>query len=308
MEQPDIEYITLYRECEYKFDPFKLKLTSDIDYWDKARIQTISEYPQHFSKVIIGPSTVFEHYDTDTFDNLKNRIINNTNTEMIYHIGCRGENGWMGYPNSFIVMTLDYYNQLHGIKYCVSDSQCGANEKCLCADGKEHPSWCPVTGRRCLNKGYFVHEAPIPVLPNDNVNVQCVAEKLNGDTQVTDDVIKQYEIQCAFEKRDSVMENDVTGKKDYMVPQLCNSPECMVNNGTIMTVNSERLPENSLVQTVNTDVPMGSTVTGVVNGNIINQISEGFGQSSNTNHMSIFWSITWIILLILLIAFVYVYF
>lgn len=201
------EYIIIQRDCQ-KETPITISLTTKSkDEWDLSRIQAQQINPNNISKVVVGPKTVFECYEDPNFGSTVFRVINDTADKVKVHdFGCETATMWKGTFKSFIIMTYDYYDKIHGIRYCDNRSQCNTDEWCLCPDGREHPSWCTKEKRRCMNWNYFINEAPISLINNDNIYTDCLAEqmKLFARDTIKYDVLKEFSRKCAFDKRKEV--------------------------------------------------------------------------------------------------------
>ena len=217
-----IEYIVLYQGCGNKRTAVKtINLnTKMIDYWSSNRLRADQVWPEKISEVIIGPKTVFEFFTSPAFSGQKYRVINSTKDDLkIYRFGCFEDHHlWRGNLGSFIVWTYDYWNDIHGTKYCNSDNDCKEYEMCLCKSGKSHPSWCPKSGRRCMSNYYFWHESPIPLDRLDRVYNQCFNDELrraSGNNQsmskaLLDDLARR----CAIDKLENI-EGFCGGQHNY---------------------------------------------------------------------------------------------
>lgn len=203
------EYIIIYTGCAGQSNPTKITLgLKEIDPWDQSRWNALSINQQTISSVTVGPRTVFEYYTEPEFTGERGRVINSSYDKTIYReLVCLANSSvWRGSARSFIIMTFDYYNSIHGIRYCDNQEQCKETEMCLCQYGQEHPSWCPQSKRRCMDKMYFTYEFPVQLLGRDPINTKCLENKIQkyGNTQLRDNVLKDFAGECAFKKRKSI--------------------------------------------------------------------------------------------------------
>lgn len=202
------EYIIIYIGCGAVQKEFKIQLElKQVDEWNEKRINAMSLVPEPLSGVLVGPRTVVQIFSTGDLIGLKNTFVNDSSTETkMYNIGCLDNPSlWRGTIRSFVVMTYDHYNSIYGIKYCDSHTQCDSTEYCLCPHGQEHPSWCPNSKRRCLNRGYFVNEMPFELLSTDNVDVNCMNEQMRKyGGNLSDGTLNEFAIKCALEKRKTI--------------------------------------------------------------------------------------------------------
>lgn len=200
------EYIIIYKDCYSKDEGTKISLgTKAIDYWPESKIESMQSEPVHITAIAVGPKTVLEFYNYPNFVGQKYSVINNADTGVrLYKFGCVEDHHlWRGHLRSFIIYTWDYYNSIHGIKYCDSDNDCKNYEKCLCPKGQEHPSWCQKGKRRCMNKGYFTYEFPVRVHDNDVLDTKCVNEqllKVGGRSNISDALYNDLIRRCVPEK------------------------------------------------------------------------------------------------------------
>ena len=203
------EYIIVYTGCAGKTNPTKITLgMKEVDQWDQQRWNTLSINEQTISSVAVGPRTVFEYYSEPEFTGERGRVINSSYDKTIYReLPCLANDSiWRGSCRSFIIMTFDHYNRINGIRYCNSHEECNETEMCLCQYGQEHPSWCPDSKRRCMNRGYFTYEFPVQLLGTDSINTACLENKIMkyGRERLRDNVLRDLASECAFQKRKTI--------------------------------------------------------------------------------------------------------
>lgn len=177
----EIEYIIIYKGCDEKKTPFKIDLeTKIIDYWPENRIKSMTFGPENINLVLVGPRTIFEYYESPHFTGQKNRVINASSDKIkLLRVGCLEDHSvFRGKIRSFIIWSYDYYESVYGIRYCKDNSDCRSTEFCMCKNGETNPGWCPVSKQRCMAKGYFYHDGPVPVFDRDLINNKNLAEEL----------------------------------------------------------------------------------------------------------------------------------
>jgi len=219
----EIEYVIIYRGCDKKkADPYKIALkTKDYDVWNQNRINTIQPIPStsavtstlstapdsyEISGVSVGPRSVIMFFNTSEAGiGEKGKVVNSTfDTVKYYDFGCLEDHTvWKGKVKSFIIMTYDRYLSIYGVRYCDTNRDCRNTEYCLCPGGQEHPSYCFKKGKRCMNKSRFWFEFPFSVVGQDKINTNCLKNQINkfGGNNLTMDVLKQYAVNCALEKK-----------------------------------------------------------------------------------------------------------
>jgi len=209
----ELEYIILYinsdngKQIEKKI-ALNLKI---LDYWTEDRLMKNLIDPAKISHVVVGPRTVFQMFESPNFTGNQFKVTNiNRDKTMIYRFtDPLDKQLWRSTMKSFIVWTYDYWKSINCIRYCESDNQCGKNEMCLCKNGQSHPSWCPVSKRRCKHAWHFVHESPIPIKRLDQMNIACVEKELHkakvGDsTELSRSLLIDLARRCAKDKLDII--------------------------------------------------------------------------------------------------------
>ena len=178
-----MEYIIIYLNCGQERRSFRIDLTSYTDFWDINRFRSNQISPYTISEIFIGPKTAIEMFNLPYFNGNSTKIVNHSPNEgKIYKFGCPGR-FWRPKIRSLIIWTYDKYMQLFGPRYCSTDLNCGEFENCLCLNGQAHPSWCPISKRRCMNRGYFVNDQPVPIADWGNTDVTCFENLLNNIRQ-----------------------------------------------------------------------------------------------------------------------------
>ena len=209
------EYIILVFGCGKEKVEHRIDLhTKKMDKWNENRVKALGFKTMEVSAVIVGPKTVFEFYQEDNFVNQKGRVINNTSDKKkLYRFGCykKDHEIWRGILHSFIVYTYDYFDSIYGTRECTNDRDCKVNEMCLCKNGQQHPSWCPTSGRRCLNKGYFWYEFPISTRYSDQIDMSCLNDKIKklestglNNANISDALLNDLKRRCAKEKLETI--------------------------------------------------------------------------------------------------------
>ena len=213
------EYIVLYLGCK-KQRLVKIQLeTNNYQDWDEARMLLENINPQTISKIKVGCKTVVELYEQPNLTGARLAVVNDMcDQDKIYEIGCIDNiNKVKVTPRSFRVSTFDYYDRIHGIRYCDHHSQCTPNEYCMCQHGQTHPSWCQKSKRRCMAKGYFTYETPVPISTNDQIDQSCLYREL-GKTggPVSHAVVTDLSRRCASDKLNIVEGFSKTVATNYL--------------------------------------------------------------------------------------------
>jgi hypothetical protein len=198
-----MEYIIIYQNCGAKRTSFKITMTNSSDYWDMNKLLFNQVTPETISEIFIGPKTAVEIFEDGFFNSSSYKIANSSQSEgKVYTVGCPNGRMWRPRVRSLIIWTYDRYNELFGIQYCNSDLDCGEFDKCICMNGQAHPSWCPISKKRCMNRGYYVNDQPVPINSWDNVNLTCFdnllnnVKKTNNNTVYSDGFIKDIARRC----------------------------------------------------------------------------------------------------------------
>lgn len=182
-----IEYIIIYENCGKDKKSHVIKPNSNIEYWDEAKIRREGVMLSHVSEILVGPKTVLEIFSDSYFNGNTHKIINdNLDQGKVYTIGCPTDKNWKPQLGSFIMWTYDHYTSVHGIPFCENDKDCKNTEMCLCKHGQSHPSWCPNSKRRCLNKGYFTYEMPLNLNDDDEIDMECYNKEFSKVRLVSD--------------------------------------------------------------------------------------------------------------------------
>jgi len=199
------EYVILYIGCNEDKYPIRIDLdTKVMDNWSESKImEKLNIDPKTVSQVLVGPKTVFEHYIQPFFTGDKNRVINQSPSDVrLYTFGCfHNHEIWRGGLRSFKLWSFDYFMSVNGNRYCDNDRQCRDNEMCLCPSGNQHPSHCPKTKRRCMHSSYFTTEGPIRINDTDFVDQICFQNELKtNDSKINFGLIQGAARKCIRNK------------------------------------------------------------------------------------------------------------
>ena len=175
-------FVTLYLGCGDERNTVDIEMKKDrIDYWDENRLHKHTINTDMVTGFRVGPKLVMEIYSDPFFYRLRKVLKNPRNDKDVkWDVGCPIDHGvWNGIIRSFKIWDYDYYQSIHGLRYCNRDQQCRDNEYCLCKGGEKKAEWCPVSKQRCLPKAEFLHDAERQVSIDDLVNMDCLKKELN---------------------------------------------------------------------------------------------------------------------------------
>lgn len=166
-------YIKLHYECEEEKETIIIKLNSNVENWHKARLELLTKRKDKISGITIGPYTVIEGYKDDELREKRKTIVNDTEEEKKWEIGCEEKE-----IKSFRIWKEKRYNMKEKIKYCENDKECKEYEICMCKGGERREEWCRKEKRRCMHRSNLLHESERKMRNKDKINKKCMEEEM----------------------------------------------------------------------------------------------------------------------------------
>lgn len=140
------------------------------------------------NKLGVGPQTVIFLYPEDNLKGTPVKYMNETNTEKTFD-----------FPKvkSLMLYTLENYYRALNTRSCNVDSECNANEYCICRDGKDDIRWCKKEGKICMPKGSYTQSDPYDLNNNYIIDHNCVNKEFSHDTNYG--ILKTIVAKCVSE-------------------------------------------------------------------------------------------------------------
>ena len=177
----DKNMVTFYFGCNKNRNNLTIKMkTKTYEDYNEFDLHKLTLKTDLITGIKVGPKTIVQIFSDPYHYRLRDRFINETDDKTKqWEAGCFQDHGlWTGIIRSFRIWDYDYYDSVHGLRYCDADNECRDYELCLCPGGQKKAEWCPVRKRRCLHKGNLLHNKERILNVDDLVNMDCLCKEM----------------------------------------------------------------------------------------------------------------------------------